>query len=203
MTFAGVQIHIDTGGTLERARASIHAAPGKIDLAERRALRVMRTWVTRQVLQAASKETGITQKALRAAGRIKSTQMAHAITIWIGTNPIKAHHLGTVVWTPLLGPGSRHNRKPSRMAGARVGKRQFPGSWSWGEGSKTGPAIMHRTGIFGRLGKLNLERIDVVTVPVHEAMERRLNALRPEIPQRFDIEFRRQFNYALNLEGRN
>ena len=193
---------VDAGDSLRRARAILGAIPAKVAKAERRAMRALSKWVERQVLRAASQELGVTQKALKAAARIKSKATDQIVKVWIGTNPVKAHFLGTVRWTPLLGPGSRPGRKPSRMAGARAGKRQFPGSWSWGEGSKTGKTIMRRTGQFVQTGARRRERIAAVTVPVHDAMARRLDNMAPEIAERFDTLYRQQLNYALNVEGR-
>ena len=180
---------IDPGGSLLRARAVLGALPEKISRAERRALRELSKWAQRQVLRAAAQEIGVSQKALKAAARFKSRLDTHGISIWIGTNPLKAHLLGTVRWT-------------RRMLGAKAGRRQFPGAWSWGEGSKTGKAIMRRTGKFGFGGKWYREQIAIVTVPVHEAMARRLDGMGPEIAERFDTLFRQQLNYALHVEGR-
>lgn len=180
---------VDPGDSLLRARAILGAIPAKVAKAERRAMRALSKWVERQVLRAAAQELGVTQKALKAAARIKSKSTDQIVKVWIGTNPVKAHFLGTVRWT-------------RRMIGARAGKRQFPGSWSWGEGSKTGKTIMRRTGQFVQTGARRRERIAAVTVPVHDAMARRLDNMAPEIAERFDTLYRQQLNYALNVEGR-
>lgn len=176
-----VEIRIDTQGTLERLRAELQAMPAGVERARKRAGSKLITWARRQVLRAASQSSGATQKRLQELVRFRATrQDGGGIEIWIGTNPLKAHHLGAVRWTP-------------RMKGARAGKRSFPGTWSWGQGSRTGTAIMRR------LGEARLP-IEAVTVPIHEQVLARITAMQPEIGDRYSTLLAQELNYALRVE---
>lgn len=176
-----IDIRIDTQGTLERVRAELQAMPRGMERARKRAATKTRTWVRRQVLRAVSQSIGVPQKTISGLKRFAAvTDTAGGVRIWIGTNPLKAHHLGAVRWT-------------RRMAGARAGRRSFPGSWSWGPGSRTGTAIMRRTGA-GRLP------VEVVTVPIHETVLARILGMEPEIGERYSTLLRQELNYALNHE---
>lgn len=173
-----ITVSADEG--LARVRDAFERMPEGVDRAKKRALRKVGTWLKRQVLRAASVASAIPQKWFNQAMRYRVTASPEGLTVWIGTNPVKAHRLGRVRWTP-------------RMDGARVGKRSFPGSWSWGRG-KTGPAVMYRTGA-SRLP------IDVETVEIHPAILARLESLQAEAAERFETLLRQELNYALTVEG--
>ena len=173
---------LDDAGTLERVSAELGAMPKRIDLARKRALRKLMTWLKRQVLREASRAAGVSQKTMRAALRYRATRNEAGINIWIGTNPLKAHYLGAVRWT-------------RRMKGARAGRRLFPGSWHWGPGSKTGKAVMQRVGA----DRLPIEPAEV---EIHEAISQRLAGMQDEIAERFERLMLQELNYALNVEGR-
>ncbi|AHF04077.1 phage tail protein [Marichromatium purpuratum 984] len=179
---------IDTQGTLERLERQLAAMPEGVERARRRALRKLSTWVRRQVLREAAKAAGITQKVLTTLLRYRTTQTADQLSIWIGTNAIKAHHLGTVRWT-------------RRMQGARVSKRLFPGSWSWPNSRRMAGLVAQRSGVFGRNKNPQLEKIEVVDVPVHALVFNRLQAMKPEIDARFQRLLLQELNYALNVEA--
>lgn len=181
-----LSLHIDTGGTLERVTASVRNLPAGVERAKKRALRKLATWVQRAVLREAATAAGTTQKVIKALNRYSVRPTQTGIVIWVGTNPIKAHHLGKVTWTP-------------RMSGARVGRRAFPGGWSWDKG-KTQGLVMRRTGSFGRNGNPRLERIDVVRVPIDDPVRTRLEQMEPDIAARLMTLFRQELNYALRIE---
>ena len=181
-------IRIDTQGTLERLRRELEAMPDGIARAQRRALRKLSKWMQSQILKEVAAATGATQKTLKALVRYKTTLREDSLMIWIGTNPLKAHWLGKVKWT-------------RRMAGARAGRRGYPGTWSWSSGPTQG-LIMQRTGAFGRNGNPRLERIDVVTVPVNDPVLTRLQALQPSIDTRYQTLLAQELNYALTVERR-
>lgn len=166
---------------IEVSYNSVAASGAKAMLkAQKRALRKLMTWLRRQVLREASAATGASQKALKAALRYRATLTDTRIDIWIGTNPISAHYLGRVRWT-------------KRMKGARAGRRLFPGSWSWGPGSKTSKAIMRRKTEL----PLPIERVEV---PIHNAVSARVNGLLPEIGARYQTLMERELDYAMNVE---
>lgn len=178
---APLDIRIDTQGTLERLQAEMAAMPRGVERARRRALRKLSTWVQRQALREASAATGATQKVLKTLVRYRASINDQRISIWIGTNPLGAHHLGAVRWTP-------------RMTGARAGRRLFPGAWSWSAPRKTAGVIMQRRGA-DRLP------IDKIVVPIHQAVLDRMNQLQPAIAARFQTLLFQELNYALRVEA--
>lgn len=188
MSDAQIDFSIDTQGTLERLEHQLAAMPAGVERARKRALRKLSTWVRRQILREAAKAVGTSQKVLTTSLRFRVTQTADELSIWIGTNPIKAHHLGTVRWT-------------RRMQGARVSKRLFPGTWSWPDSRRMAGLVVERTGQFGRNQNPRLEKVDVVTVPIHDQILGRLQAIQPEIDARFQKLLLQELNYALNVEA--
>lgn len=179
-------IRIDTAGTLERLRAALGDMPKGIERARKRTNRKLATWVRRQVVRSVAQSVGVPQKTLLGLGRFSLMTSDQGMQVWIGTRPLKAHHLGTVRWT-------------RRMLGARAGRRLFHGSWSWGKGSKTGPAIMER--VESGPGGSRLP-IQPVTVPIHETVLARVLGLEPEISERYTTLLSQELRYALTVEGR-
>jgi hypothetical protein len=182
---AALAITIDTKGSLNRVAAAIGRLPQASERAMSRALRKLSTWLKRQALRAASQAAEIPQKFFERALRYhvaieKDGATPVGLSVWIGTNPVKAHRLGVVRWT-------------RRMQGARVGKRSYPGSWSWGRG-KTGPAVMFRHGD-KRLP------LGVETEEPHDPVLARLRGLQDEAGRRFDRLLTQELNYALNHEA--
>lgn len=173
-------ITVSADESLARVAQTFGRLPEAVDRAKTRALRRLATWIKRRILQAVSAASGIAQKWFSQSMRYRVTLSRDGLTAWVGTNPVKAHRLGVVRWT-------------RRMSGARVGKRLFPGSWSWGRG-KTQSAVMRRTGA-SRLP------IAVETVEIHPAILARLEQLQDEARERFETLLRQQLNYALNVEG--
>ena len=192
---AALAITIDTKGGFERVAASMARMPKASERAMARALRKLATWLKRQALRAASQAAEIPQKFFERALRYhvsieKAGSMPVGLSVWIGTNPVKAHRLGTVRW----------NR---RMQGARVGRRSYPGMWSWGRGV-TGPAIMFRTGekrttLTGR--QKRIYPIDVETEQPHDPVLARLRGLQDEAGARFERLLTQELNYALHHEA--
>lgn len=175
-----VVIDISAGDGLARVAETFERMPIAVDRAKQRALRKLSVWIKRRVLQAASAAASIPQKFFERAMRYRVTQSPDGLKVWIGTNPVKAHRLGAVRWS-------------KRMAGARVGKRSFPGTWSWGRG-KTGPAVM------SRLGGSRLP-IDVEEVEIHPAILARLESIQAEAAERYETLLRQELNYALTQEA--
>jgi hypothetical protein len=181
-------LRIDTQRTLERLQRQIAAMPHGVERARRRALRKLSTWVQRQVLREASAAIGVPQKIIKALLRYRSTRTADVLSIWIGTNPLKAHHLGKVRWT-------------RRMTGARAGRKLFAGSWSWPASRIMAGLIVERIAKFNRNENPRLQKIDVVTEEVHQAVLTRLEAIQPNIDARFLTLLQQELNYALLHEA--
>jgi hypothetical protein len=182
-------IRIDTQGTLAEVLARFERAPEGIARAQRRAAKRLETYARRQVLKAASQASGATQKVLLALIRFRATRIGDmGLSIWVGTNSIKLHHLGVVSWRQRTEKTKRYTK------GAKVGRITYPGTWSWGRG-KTGPAVMER---------LTDERlpIDVVRVDIHDAIRAKIDAIIPDIAERYQTILAQELRYALELETR-
>lgn len=176
-----LRFRLDTDGTLERLQRQMADWPAGVERARKRALRKLGTWINRQVLREVARENNVAQKVIKDLKRYRATVSATGITVWIGTNPVKAHHLGKVLWTP-------------RMQGARVGRRSFPDTWSWSEAARTKGLVMRRT-------SRDRLPIEVVRVPIHDQTAAAVNRLMPDINQRFETLMRQELNYALNIEA--
>jgi hypothetical protein len=186
-------VNISTGGTLEQVQREFAAMPEGLNRARARAYRKLGTWMQRQILRAVSTATDIPQARFKAMMRLYQKPIGpkgiDGVSFWVGTRPIKVHRLGAVTWT-------------RRMRGARVGKRSFAGSWSWPQGKKTAPAVMQRTGAFGRRGNPRLETIEVVKLSIHETALAALNKVIPDAQERFATLLRQEINYALKVEAK-
>jgi hypothetical protein len=204
MTTPGQVIEFSGQETLDRLRSVLETWPAEADRATKRALRKLTTWIRSRVLREVAKAAGVTQKVFRLLLRFRVTQKDTWLSVWVGTNDIAAHHLGSVRWT-------------RKMAGARAGRRLFTGTWYWPEGKavKTAGLIMHRTGQFGReptnpisnrgarrSPPKPLEQIDKEAVAIHEAVAAAIQSLESEIADRFETLMRQELNYALNVENR-
>ncbi|HSH30040.1 MAG TPA: hypothetical protein VK971_09060 [Thiohalobacter sp.] len=87
--------------------------------AQKRAARKAARYAQRQVARLLSQATGVAQGKLtksRIKVYLEDGELWEA-KLWIGLDPLPAHRLGSVKWTP-------------RMAGARAGRRLFPGSFA-------------------------------------------------------------------------
>ena len=178
-------ISIDARAGFQRVGATFARLPVASERAMGRALRKLSTWLKRQVLRAASAASRIPQTFFQRAFRYhvvidKDGSTPTGVSVWIGTNPIKAHRLGVVRW----------NR---RMKGARVGRKGYPGAWSWGRG-KTGPAVMSRA------GDARLPLV-VETEAPHPAVLARLQQIQGDAETRFERLLTQELNYALNHEA--
>lgn len=182
-----LDLRIDSRGSIARAERELGALPDGIARARRRALRKLMTWLSRHVLRTVSGATAITQRTLKTLMRVQDSLTEDGITIWIGTNPIPAHRLGTIRWT-------------RRMQGARAGRRLFPGTWSWPAARRTAGLVMERTGRFGRRNNPALERIDRVDVPIDTQVRRAIDGLMPEIEQRYQTLMLQELRYQLLRE---
>jgi hypothetical protein len=178
-----IAIKVDARAGLNRVSATFGRMPSAVDRAMARALRRLSTWIKRAALRAASKASGVPQKFFARAFRYHVDVTDEGLAVWIGTEAIAQHRLGKVVW---------HRG----MRGARAGRRSFPGAWSWGPGSKTGPAIMRRLGT---------SRTPIAQVPredIHPAVLTAMTRIEAQARARFDVLLAQQLNYALNVEGR-
>ena len=171
-------VTISDRGTLSGIELALEAIPQAADRARRRALSKLKTFVESQVAKVVSAELKIPQKTVKALGRVRQTVRGDgAMSIWVGTDDIPVHRLGTVSW--------KRSEK-----GAKVNRRLYPGTWSWGKGSKTGTAVMRR------VGDTRLP-IESVREPIHESVSQRIQDLLPEVSERYGRLMRREMRYAL------
>lgn len=212
----GVAFSLDVRG-LAQLNEAFRRMPHAAEKALRRATKALSRWLTRRVLQAAAQASGITQKGLVASKRgidpakasVTIGMDGYSIRVWIGTAPIHAQHLGRARWTPYRGRGSRpagSPKRPGRGAGARVRNHLFTGTWVWGQGSKSGPKVLHRTGRKAAYRDARGYEKEGVTEPlydiVHSPVQAWLQRLEGDAARRFDALLRQQLNYALNVERR-
>jgi hypothetical protein len=177
-------VTINDRGTIRGVEVALLAIPQAAEKARRRALGKLKTFVESQVAKVVAAELKVTQKAVKALGRVReSVRGDGALSIWIGTNDIPVHRLGTVTWT-------RGQKK-----GAKVGRKYYPGTWSWGPGSRTGTAVMRRQGA-SRLP------IESVREPMHDAVSQRVRALLPAVSERYGKLMRQEMKFALRELGR-
>jgi len=177
----GVQLFIDTREMVATLNASFKSYPQRTDRALRTATSKFRQVVKRSALQAASQAAGIPQKFFERAFRYyveidRYGDQPLGVRAWIGTNPIGVHRLGKTQW---------HRR----MRGARVGKKSYPGTWSWGKGYQaknpkpnnrpTGAAVMRRISDDPR------SKIAKVVEEPHPAVVERLRRMMDDLGQRY------------------
>jgi len=139
-----------------------------------RALRKTARWVNARIARSVAQAANIPQKAVRA--RLSVRVGKEEAMVWLGTNPIPAHRLGTVRWS-------------RRMRGARAGRRLFPGSFAWGPNPDK-PLVWHRTG----KSRLPIEKETVEIDPVAQEQARRL---RMQALKRLREVLRQELNYEL------
>jgi hypothetical protein len=97
-------LSIDTRAGMGRVRAAFARLPAAADRALARALRKLATWLRRQTLRAAAVAADVRQKFLVQAMRFHVTLAREGgrlagVQVWVGTNPVGVHRLGTVRWT--------------------------------------------------------------------------------------------------------
>jgi hypothetical protein len=173
------------GPSLRRVVAAFDRMPEAAARAMFRANRKLETWLKRVCVRAASQAAGFPQKYWLQALRfyiqpIMANGIPVAVSVWIGTNPVPVHRLGTVQWT-------------RRMKGARVNRKQYAGSWRRLD-SKTSRAVMRRTSP----ERLPIERIEE---PPHDPVQSALSAVAEQGGRRYERLLARELNYALNVEA--
>lgn len=184
--YSGYRLAMDiqAGPAFARLQKAFARMPRQAERAQSRALRKLKTWLQRQVLKAGSAATGIPQKFLaprsKGGARWYATLTKTGLEVWLGTSPMPVHRTGKVTWS-------------RRMKGARVGRRSYPGTWSWGAGSRTGSAVMERTGE----GRLPISRVEE---EIHDPIVAHLRTLTAEAGERFEKLLAHELDYALNLE---
>ena len=174
----GPLVSINDSGTGRAVELALTAIPQAAEKARLRALSKLKTFVESQVAKLVSAELKIPQKTVKALGRVRQTVRGDgAMSIWIGTNDIPVHRLGTVNWS-------------RRQKGARVGRKIYDGTWSWGKGSRTGIAVMYR-------GNDDRLPIYVQKARMHDLVSPRVAALLPAVSERYGRLMRQELRYAL------
>lgn len=168
-------VRINDGGSTDRIARELADAPRQLGAALSETHRRAQLSLLRQLDRLISDAIDLPPDRLAQTRRLSSTTLGprgrDGVSFWIGTNPIPLHRFGPVTWA-------------RQMAGARVNGRTYPGTWSWGRG-KTGPAVMERTGRFGRNGNPRRERIAVSVASIHHRLQDALRAAEPELRRRY------------------
>jgi hypothetical protein len=194
-------ITIRPDASWEELEEVLRTAPQQYARAEKRAMRGLKRWITRRVMQVISKALKVSQKTVKSAVKPRVTLRGdNAVQVYISLRPIAVHKLGNVRWTPYLGIGSRPRSRPKapgKGRGARVGREVYPGSWSWGSLAKRG----------ARAGRLVFERGPggrprVVTKEIDAPITAGIDAIMPEINDRVRFEMRRALDAERYLATR-
>lgn len=172
-----MNLEIDATDWDEKTERLIHALGGEsgkpVAAAVRRTLRKTTQWLQRQVTRIAATEIGVTQNKFKKARVSVSIGKGSTWTasIWVGTDPWPAHRLGKVKWT-------------RKMAGARAGRRTFPGTFA------------HRDGghIFKRSGAARLP-IEKEALEIDNAMRQNIRRLEVGALSRYRDTLASELNY--------
>jgi len=187
-----VWMNLDFAPTFESVGENVKNMSGAASVAMMRTLRQLKTKIKSEGVKAAAATSGTPQKYWRRSMRAHAaldalniggvTFTSGVVTLWLGTNPVPVHRLGPVRWT-------------RRMKGARVSRKRYPGTWSWGPGSATGPAVMRRDGD----ERLTISREEMEP---HDSVLDRMASLGPEMQEWFARRLKQQLNYALEVEAK-
>lgn len=189
MAARGAMVDIRFQG-MDAALSAVGALPKQIERARKRALGKLLTFTKREVARVVAGIIGVPQRNFLALARLSTKRQASgAVEIWIGTNPIAAQYLGRVTWK-------------RSWTGARAGRKQFPGAWSWVDkpGAKTGAAIMHRNGGRYQVAGVTRAGISEVKVDIHEQVKARLPEIERAVMARFQVLLAQEINYAVRVE---
>ncbi|SFD67948.1 hypothetical protein SAMN05660831_02092 [Thiohalospira halophila DSM 15071] len=163
----------------ERSRKQVEALGGQssraVEAAAARAASKTARWLRGQISRSVAKEFNVSSRAI-GKNRIVTSQdrKRGEAKLWIGTIDVPVHHLGRVEWS-------------RRMRGARVGRRQFRGSFApWGDGYP----------VFRRSSKKRLP-INVETISIHEAAQETVDRLTARASRRFGVLLQQELNYEM------
>nr|VFJ53389.1 MAG: hypothetical protein BECKFM1743A_GA0114220_101147 [Candidatus Kentron sp. FM]VFJ54597.1 MAG: hypothetical protein BECKFM1743C_GA0114222_101417 [Candidatus Kentron sp. FM]VFK10375.1 MAG: hypothetical protein BECKFM1743B_GA0114221_101387 [Candidatus Kentron sp. FM] len=107
-------ITLNPNPTVDELTVGLNHLSRRIQTAIKRAVRKLILWLRRQMLQQASRMTGVPQKEIVRYRRIHLDIEGMEGTVWLGTSPLPLHLAGRVSWNPA-------------SAGATVAGRQYAG----------------------------------------------------------------------------
>lgn len=163
----------------EHSRKQVEALGGvtsrAVDRAARRAAKKTARWLRARIARAVAGELGGSVRRLQQM-RIVASQdrQTGESRIWIGTRDVPVHRMGRVKWT-------------RRMRGARVGRKQYPGTFAPWEG---GP-VFRRTGA----ARLPIERMETA---IHKIAEENVRRLEARARRRFAQLLEQELNYEMS-----
>nr|VFK12779.1 MAG: hypothetical protein BECKLFY1418C_GA0070996_100183 [Candidatus Kentron sp. LFY] len=109
-------ISLDLDPDIQRIAAGLDPMATNVQLALKRAVRKLMLWYRRQVLQYASRLTGIAQKKFGLYNRVHLKMTGTEGYLWVGFSPMPLHEAGRVSWS-------------RSSAGAKVKGRQYAGAF--------------------------------------------------------------------------
>jgi len=178
-----VDLHIDAQDWDRQADKMIQALGGPnsryFERAANRAIRKTGRWLRTQVARAVAKDAGIPVTRFRKMRvSLRYDRQQWSASLWVGTNPFPAWRAGKVKWT-------------RRMRGARAGRKQFPGSFSWKPYGGKAP-------IFRRKTAASDSDVEVVTVELDAAAEEHARRIERRALSRFRVVLQQELNYEMS-----
>ena len=193
---------IDVSADLETLLNTFKDSPDKVDKAVRRAIKKLSRYVERQVLREISRHHPLSQRQLKKLRRLRirvfnpnSAVNDYALSVYIGTNPVTAHHYGN----------------PSPQAkGVKTGRKFWQGAFVVSANNSDKQLVFKRTKHWehkyvrsrrsGRWMWMGLPIKLQKNNSFHDDVESALNALLPDVQQRFTTLIQQELNYAFNIE---
>ena len=193
---------IDVSADLETLLNEFKDSPDKVDKAVRRAIKKLSRYVERQVLREISRHHPLSQRQLKKLRRLRIRVFTpnhavndYALSVYVGTHPITVHHYGS----------------PSQQArGVKTGRLFWKSAFLISANHSDKQLVFKRTKHWehkyvrsrrsGRWMWMGLPIKQQKNHSFHEDVERALNALQPEIQQRFSTLIQQELNYAFNIE---
>lgn len=172
-----LKIELDFEDSIENALEGLDRTDKAVKRASDRAVRKVLAWARREIQTAVAKDADIPGRAVKFRLRHRFDNKTKSGLIWMGLNPISAHHAG----------------KPRQSkAGVSVRKHRFPGAFV---ADVNGPKVFIREGD-ERL-PIRLETIDIET-----AGELAARRMEPRVNRRLMALMEQELNYAMNIESR-
>ncbi len=196
-----MQIDLEIDSTLQTLVRELQEAPAKTDKAIQRALRKLSSFAERQVLRALSRATQVSQKQIKELGRVRLTlhkpgerSEDYELVIWIGLNDIPAHYLG---------------RPVQNSRGVRTGRHFWESAFTVQPASSSQELVFQRAPDWKHKKQLSLKNgrtiwmglpIEKVSLPIAEASRKAIDALQPQLFERFSTLVQQELNYAFRIE---
>ena len=192
---------IDISADLETLLVLFKDSPDKVDKAVRRAMKKLSRYAERQLLRALSRAHPLSQAQLKKLRRLRLKVFTpnnavndYALLINFGTNPVAAHYYG---------------KPQQRPKGVKAGKEFWKGAFIVPQTSSGELRVFKRKANWkhkyvrsrrsGRMMWMGLP-MALQRKDIHEDAVTVMNALQPQLAERFSALVSQELNYAFNIE---